>query len=290
MSESAGHAGAHAAHIDLQATDGAQARVYLDGGQVASWIPAGSTDDRLFVSRNARYGAGQSIRGGIPICFPQFGATGALQQHGFARNSLWRVVRETNGADGAQATLELTDNAATRAMWPFAFHTELSVHVASTSLTVTLTVTNTDGEPFEFTAALHPYFRVRDAYATHILGLAGTRYRDALQGGAEFAEARDQVTVQGEVDRVYFNTPDVLEMVEPHRTLRVEKRGFPDAVLWNPGRAGTTSRADFADGDEYDMVCLEAGAIGTRVSLAPGAQWTGTQHMTAVESVAPPVT
>lgn len=246
MSESAGHAGAHAAHIDLQATDGAQARVYLDGGQVASWIPAGSTDDRLFVSRNARYGAGQSIRGGIPICFPQFGATGALQQHGFARNSLWRVVRETNGADGAQAVLELTDNAATRAMWPFAFHTELSVHVASTSLTVTLTVTNTDGEPFEFTVALHPYFRVRDAYATYIRGLAGTRYRDALQGGAEFAEARDQVTVQGEVDRVYFNTPDVLEMVEPTAPFAWRSAASPMRCFGTPAapvpRHGPTSR------------------------------------------------
>ncbi|WP_439642707.1 D-hexose-6-phosphate mutarotase [Gemmatimonas sp.] len=282
MSDSAAHAGAHAAHIDLEANDGAHARVFLDGAQVASWIPAGATDDRLFVSRNARYGAGQSIRGGIPICFPQFGATGALQQHGFARNSRWRVVRERNDADGAYAALALTDNDATRAMWPFAFHAELSVHVAGASLTVELSVTNTDGQPFDFTAALHPYFRVRDAYATRVCGLGETYYRDALQGGAEFREVRDQVTVLGEVDRVYFNTPDVLEMVEPHRTLRVEKRGFPDAVLWNPGSAGTARRADFADGDEYEMVCLEAGAIGTPVSLAPGAQWTGAQIMTAV--------
>ncbi len=282
MGDSAEQPEAQAEHLVLQAHDGALARVYLDGGQVASWIPAGSTDDRLFVSRNARYGAGQSIRGGIPICFPQFGATGALQQHGFARNSRWRVVRESNGADGAHAALELTDSDATRAMWPFAFHAELSVHVAGASLAVELSVTNTGGEPFAFTAALHPYFRVRDAYATRVRGLGETRYRDALWGGATFQEAPGDVSVLGMVDRVYFDTPDVLEMVEPHRTLRVEKRGFPDAVLWNPGRAGTSSRADFAEGDEYDMVCLEAGAVGTPVSLAPGAQWVGTQIMTAV--------
>ncbi|WP_353267449.1 D-hexose-6-phosphate mutarotase [Gemmatimonas sp.] len=288
MSESPARDSATAEHLSLLANDGAHARVYLDGAQVASWTPAGSTDDRLFVSRHARYGAGQSIRGGIPICFPQFGATGALQQHGFARNSVWRVVRETTDADGARAVLELTDTAYTRAMWPFAFHAELSVHVAGAALTVELTVSNTDSQPFAFTAALHPYFRVRDAYATHVEGLGGTRYRDALQGGEVFRETRDPVPVQGAVDRVYFDTPDVLALVEPHRTLRIEKRGFPDAVLWNPGREGTASRADFVAGDEYDMVCLEAGAVGRPVMLAPGARWTGTQIMTAVASAAGP--
>lgn len=289
MTNATSSAAAAADHLTLRANDGAQAVIYLDGAQVASWIPAGSSDDRLFVSRNARYGAGQSIRGGIPICFPQFGATGTLRQHGFARNCRWSVVRDMSGEGGARAVFELNDNDETRALWPYAFHAELSVHVASASLTVALTVTNTDSQPWEFTAALHPYFRVQDAFTVTVHGLGGTRYRDALAAGAERVESSGAVPVTGAVDRVYFDTPDLLELVEPHRVLRIEKHGFPDAVLWNPGVEAAAQRSDFAPGDERGMVCLEAALICTPQELAPGAQWTGTQIMTAVASAAPPV-
>ncbi|KAF8413280.1 hypothetical protein HHK36_001256 [Tetracentron sinense] len=31
------------------------------------------------------------MQGGIPICFPQFGNCGSLEQHGFARNKIWTI-------------------------------------------------------------------------------------------------------------------------------------------------------------------------------------------------------
>lgn len=34
-----------------------------------------------------------TTRGGIPLCFPQFGGLGPLGQHGFARNSTFAVTR-----------------------------------------------------------------------------------------------------------------------------------------------------------------------------------------------------
>lgn len=275
--------------VELTHTDGAYARVFLDGAQVASWKPAGSSDDRLFVSANAQYGAGRSIRGGIPVCFPQFGAMGALRQHGFARNVRWTLVREMQAIDGARVVLQLTDTDATRAEWPYAFNAELAVHVAGAALTVELTVMNTDGQPFEFTAALHPYFSVRDAFATRVSGLSGLSYRDALRDGALFTEGDAQLVIDGHIDRVYAATPDVLDIIEPHRALRIEKRGFPDAVVWNPGVDITASKPDFAAGDERHMLCVEAGAIMQPVSLMPGARWTGTQRMTAVGSASPPV-
>jgi glucose-6-phosphate 1-epimerase len=273
---------AEAPFVELQAPDGAFARVYLDGGQVASWIPRGSGDDRLFVSRAAQYGPGRSLRGGIPVCFPQFGPFGPLAQHGFARLSRWHVAQQDTDDASARVLLRLTDSAASRAQWPYAFAAELSVQVAASVLTVALTVTNTDTQPFAFTAALHPYFAVAEAYATHVVGLAGTQYRDALRDGAEFHATDDVLAIEGHIDRVYFGTGDEIVLREPHRGLRLEQRGFSETVVWNPGVDGTRARPDFADGDEHRMVCVEAAVVRPPVQLAPGAQWTGAQVMTAI--------
>ena len=268
--------------VDVVHTDGARARVYLDGAQVASWTPAGSADDRLFVSANAFYGAGRSIRGGIPLCFPQFGVTGPMRQHGFARLHRWHVQRDASTEQAACTVLHLADTNDTRAEWPYRFHAELAVRVQGASLSVALTVSNTDSQPFAFTAALHPYFRVANAFATTVRGLRGTRCRDALRDGAMFEEQSDALAIAGPLDRVYADTPDTLELIEPHRALRIEKRGFPDAVVWNPGAAGTSSRADFVPGDETQMLCVEAGAIMRPIVVEPGNSWVGEQVMTAV--------
>lgn len=268
--------------LELHAPDGAFARVYLDGAHVTSWIPARSKADRLFVSREAQYGPGCSIRGGIPVCFPQFGAFGPIGQHGFARLSRWAVVTQDEINGGARVVLRLTDTDTSRAVWPFAFRADLSVHVAAATLTVQLTVTNTDTQPISFTAALHPYFAVENAYATQVSGLSGCRYRDALRNGDEFDEVGDVLPIEGHIDRVYYATPDVIEMREPDRTLRIETRGFPETVVWNPGAEGTRTRADFADGEELRMVCVEAAVVRPPVLLASGEQWVGTQLMTAV--------
>jgi len=63
----------------------------------------------LFVRPDAKMDGSKPISGGIPHCFPQFGP-GKIQQHGFARNLVWKVVSKSDKA----ITLELTDNAEVR--------------------------------------------------------------------------------------------------------------------------------------------------------------------------------
>lgn len=263
--------------LQLRAADGASAVIAVDGAQVASWIPAGSSDDRLFVSAKAFYGPGASIRGGIPVIFPQFGAFGSLGQHGFARNRRWRIVAQQPD----QARLELRDDAETRALWPHAFCAQLQVHVSGDTLTATLQVSNTGDAAFSFTAALHPYFAVRDAFAARVEGLQGCRYRDALQNGAMLDEMAASLEISGPLDRIFYNAPNTLRMIDGDRTLTIEKTGFPEAVVWNPGELGTRSRADFVAGEEHRMLCVEAAVIEHPVLLAPGASWAGTQRMRA---------
>ena len=46
----------------------------------------------LFLSSLAKFEPPTAIRGGIPVCWPQFGDMGPVkQQHGFARNLAWQV-------------------------------------------------------------------------------------------------------------------------------------------------------------------------------------------------------
>ncbi len=264
----------------LTSSDGACAGIALDGGHVVSWTPAGQTEDRLFVSARSTYGPGNAIRGGIPVIFPQFGPFGALKQHGFARNRRWTVVDSSNESS-ARATLRLTDDAATRALWPHRFDLTLTVDVHGATLSVSMTVVNTDDAPFTFTAAFHPYFAVRDAFTTHIDGLQGLYYRDALREGARFGEPDPSLAITGPVDRIYYDAPDLLTIRDAERVLHIGKRGFPEAVIWNPGVEGTSSRADFTPGEEQRMLCAEAARIQHPITLALGEAWSGTQIMCA---------
>lgn len=281
--ENSAHADDSASVLLLAAGDGAKARVHLNGAHVVSWSPAGESEDRLFVSVKSGFGPGVSIRGGIPVCFPQFGMTGPLPQHGFARVSPWTLLHKEEGGDHAVAVLRLIDSDATRALWPHAFTAELTVTIGGATLDVALAVVNSGDAPFSFTAALHPYFRVPDAYACRVTGLRDTTYRDALRdalgAGSLHQETSDALAITGAVDRVYLAVDGPVQLRHPDRGLQIERRGFPDVVVWNPGKAGVDSRTDFHDGDERRMVCVEAAAVQHPVVLGPGERWEGMQRM-----------
>uniref|UniRef100_A0A0E0D6H2 Glucose-6-phosphate 1-epimerase n=1 Tax=Oryza meridionalis TaxID=40149 RepID=A0A0E0D6H2_9ORYZ len=79
--------------VVLRSPRGAYARVSLHGGQVLSWRNDRG-EELLFTSSKAIFKPPKAMRGGIPICFPQFGNSGTLEQHGFARNRIWALDEE----------------------------------------------------------------------------------------------------------------------------------------------------------------------------------------------------
>ena len=95
---------------------------------------------------------------------------------------------------------------------------------------------------------------------------------EAVPGGSDLSVAT-AVRVEGPIDRVHYATPDVVEMHDRTRIPRIETRGFRDTAVWNPGAGGTRTRADFADGDEVRMVCVEAAVVRPPLLLAPSEQW-----------------
>lgn len=265
----------------VAAPDGAQAEVYLHGAQITAWRPAGDLE-RLFLSKKAIFQKGVAIRGGVPVCFPQFGAEGPSIKHGFARLSAWELVRIEQTDTTAQAMLQITDSAATQALWPYTFQATLTVSVGGARLLVELAVQNTGKEPFTFTAALHTYLRVKNITRTTVENLGGKHYRDAVTGAQDVVQVEPAIHFNGEINRLYGQTmPIKVILREPERALAVSANGFPDIVLWNPWAEGCAKLKDMEPDDYRHMVCVEAAVVSTPPVVLPGATWRGTQELVA---------
>lgn len=260
--------------ISLDDPSGGRVEIYLHGGQVMSWID-GAGREHLYLSRRARFEAGESIRGGIPVVFPQFAGNGPLPKHGLIRTREWAVERQ----DSASATLSIGDDAETRALWPHRFLAELLVSVAG-SLEIALRITNTDASPFLFAAALHTYFAVDEVEDAAVTGLTGCPYFDTVNDWAEVVDDDPAIGIHGETDRVYAHAPPNVRLGgSGGRVLDLETEGFGDWVVWNPWAELTATLTDMEPQDYRRMLCVEAARIVDPVTLGPGETWTGVQVM-----------
>lgn len=273
------HAGSPA--VRLQTAGGARAVVALHGAHLLSWRPAGD-GERLFLSERAEFATGKAIRGGVPVCFPQFAALGALPKHGLVRTRPWRLVDERVEDGEAVVTLGFEPDAEVRALWPHPCRVEYEVRLGDRRVELGLSVVNAGDAPLSFTAALHGYFAVADVGAASVEGLAGLEYRDAADGDRLRIEGDARLAIRSEVDRVYHSVPGEVRPREPDRTLALRAEGFPDVVVWNPGAEKCAALADMAPDGWRRMLCIEAGAIRTPVVLPAGAGWKGRQLLVAL--------
>lgn len=268
----------------------ATARIHAYGAQVVAWAPAGSADV-LWLSPDAVFAPDAAIRGGIPLCFPWFGAhpEGTGPAHGFARTSVWRLVEAAEVDDSALAgggvrlafELSRADVAPElAALWPHDFTARLDVEVGA-SLTLSLTTTNHGGEAADLTQALHTYLAVDDVRRTRVDGLDGGLYLDKMDGGAR--QVQDgPVLFTGPTDRVYLGTSTLLTVSEPGgRTIEVAKAESRTTVVWNPWSSGAAAMRDVPDDAWTGFVCVEAAnAADDAVRLPPGETQTLTTRLT----------
>jgi glucose-6-phosphate 1-epimerase len=270
----------------LSHPSGSTAEIYLHGAHLTSWILAGGVE-ALFLSRAAELAPGRAIRGGVPVVFPQFAQRGPLPKHGFARTSSWRWTDEGDDpAAATSATLELVDSAETRAIWPHRFRALVTVALGERTLSQRLTIENTGGAPFSFTAALHTYFALADLHRASIEGLSGVSYEDHAARGEDATERGGELLVTGEIDRVYLDAPSELRLRDRgnERTIRLRLDGFRDVVVWNPAEHGAAALPDMEAEEYLRMICVEAAQVGRPVELAPGAEWSGGQWVEVVAS------
>lgn len=263
----------------LTLSHGDSVLVAQHGAHVVSWVSGGR--ERLFLSPKTVWDGRAAIRGGIPVCFPQFNQRGDLPKHGFVRNRPWALQAAEVGDAPASLCFGFHADASTRALWSAEFEARLRLDLQPGQLCVTLEVHNLGTQAFRFTGALHSYLAVSDIAHVRLSGLGGQKEWDALADTHQSAATSLQCV--GPYDRVYSAPHAPLHLHDPAGSLEISNsEGWADCVVWNPGAAGCAGMADMTPDAFEHMLCVEAAQVFEPISVAPGGQWSGSQVLRAV--------
>ena len=258
---------------------GDTALVALQGAHVLSWVSGGR--ERLFLSPANRWDSRTAIRGGIPVCFPQFNARGSLPRHGFARNLPWQLTSPSEHADQSQLDCTLAADDHTRAMWPQEFEAQLRVTITPGQLQVTLSVDNQGPTALSFSGALHTYLAVDAIAQARLTGLGGQAEWDALTDARAPADAA--LRFDGEFDRVYAAAAAPLLLEDGvHRVEIAQSPQWADTVVWNPGQAKCAAMTDMTPNGFSRMLCVEAAQVFHPIEVPAAGHWQGWQRLRVV--------
>lgn len=261
---------------ELQLPCGDRLVVARHGAHVLSWVAGGR--ERLYLSPRSVMDGQAAIRGGIPVCFPQFNQRGQLPKHGFARNLSWTLQPARLEAEQGHLMLSLGDSEATRVWWAQTFEARLLIALAPGVLTVELAVRNTDTQPLAFSGALHTYLAVDDVAQVRLRGLNGRAEWDAVAD--RHGTGADELRFDGEFDRVYTAAPAGYEMLDGTHTLAIEQDpDWAHTVVWNPGAEKCATLADMPEDGWRQMLCVEAAQVYEPITVAPGDFWQGAQRL-----------
>lgn len=266
-------------------TDHSSAAISLFGGQVLSFLPAGSVHDVHWVSPLVA-DAPTPIRGGIPVCWPYFareGQTGDVPSHGYARTARWSLVASRVAADGS-VDLELVPEG----LDDLELRLRMTVRVGAT-LEQGVHTHNAGGSAAVLTQALHNYFRVSDVTGIRVTGLAGLTYLDKFdESKAHVQQGEWELpTDQPRSDRLYPDAGGRYRIEDPGfgRVIEVTGRSARTAVVWNPGEQVASTMADV--GPHWrDFVCVETANAGPDVVEIPAGATQSMWQTIAVSGLA----
>ena len=256
----------------------ASASLCLQGAHLMTWKPHSQAVPLIWLSRDAKLAPGKSIRGGVPICWPWFGAHATeptFPGHGHARTVSWQVIGSGTEACGAtRLVLRIAENPAK--LWAYPCTLELTV-IAGETLRMALSTTNTGSSDFVIGEALHTYFQIGDIAQTRVGGLSGCTYWDKV-GGSALRKQQGEIGFEGETDRVYIDSADSCTIVDPllKRRIIIDKTDSLSTVVWTPWTTKAEKMGDLGQPDGWrEMVCVESGnALENTVRVAAGSTHT----------------
>ena len=264
----------------------ATAKLALQGAHLMHWHPKHTAQPVLWMSEQSRFEPGRSIRGGIPLCWPWFGAhptDSSLCMHGFARVTPFSVIdigQMYNGNTRVILQMKQTENSQRQLSYPYTL--TMTIEIGAT-LSIKLSTTNRATQPFFMGEAFHTYFNVSDVEKVSVSGLDNTEYADKLLDYWRGTQEGD-LTFNQEFDRVYVSTKTAVKIHDPafNREITINKKGSSTTVVWTPWQKKAHQMADMAKDDSWrHMLCVEtANAMENLVMINPG--YT---HILAVEYV-----
>ena len=236
----------------------------------------------LWLSEQAAYEVGQGVRGGVPICWPWFGALernpDSVQRqyqlheppaHGLVRQQPWRLDEEHIDKEQVQLIFQLAEHGDHQHFSPV---TPTLTVTLSNTLTLSLSNHNHGNRSVTLSQALHTYLAVADSRQITVHGLAHTPYVDALD---DWQTRQDDQPLQlhQETDRLYLQLPSQLHVEDPlwQRQILLTCRGSHSAVIWNPWIKKSRLLSQFAPDAWQRMLCIEtARVLDDVLTLAPG--------------------
>ncbi len=255
------------------------------GAQVLTYQPH-DQQPVVWLSEQAAYKKGQSVRGGVPVCWPWFGdlarnpepiqqqhAGASAPAHGPVRGLDWQLQGIDN--DDQRVTLRFTLPANSLPALPAGIELSLDVQLDE-RLTLSLTTRNGSNQPLAMSQALHTYFAVGDIHQTRLEGFDQTRYIETLANWEQRTQHGD-ITFTGETDRIYLDVPAQVSIFDPlwNRRIHLASSGSQSAVVWNPWTDKAQRLSQFADDAWRGMLCIEtANVLDDHLTLAPGAAHT----------------
>jgi len=254
------------------------ARVALLGATVLSYVPAGFREI-LFLSGKSEFQPGKPIRGGIPLCWPWFGAhpeDAGLPRHGFFRLFEWTVAGTTRDSRKVSIELVLSASDESRKLWPHDFHARCRITLSET-LKIDVGVVNSGTNNFKLTCAFHPYFGVADVRNVEIPVFGKMGYEDFLapRDAAERKGRAEPLMLSKEIDRAdAYDGAAVLDDHAGKRRIMVSGSSMESFVVWNPWEKICAAIADLKEDDFLKFLCVEPGIIPpSKRELRPGASF-----------------
>lgn len=289
---------------------GANCVLHKFGSHILSY-QTGSGKPLIMLSKDAIMDGSTAIRGGIPLCFPQFGQPDkSYPQHGFLRKNKWRVVEgskfDADDAAGISLELELKDVTEARGDGTWGNDTGLNVKCIFTvkidgnSMNNTLAMENLGTEAFDFQVLLHTYYLVAmgkalDNQLCNVTGFEGYLVDDKVSEET-YTQSSDPVTIPDSIiDRVY-SPPEgkidlnltiaagVNNLVELKAHGSVDGKKVPvSGVVWNPHKIKAEAMGDFGSDQYNDMICVEPGLLANVIPKLEGSKTAiFTQVMTSI--------
>ncbi len=244
-----------AERIELK-TDYATCVVETRGARIMSFKPAGG-EEVIWNAEPEQVEAEKWAHGGIPACWPWFGVNGKVDIHGTAWREEFKVISKVETGGRAKLVLAL-DGPAARLEYTVDLYDALKLEMKTV---------NTSKEPFKFSAAFHPYFRVGDVTKCSVGGVNAEFKESAFTKPISLVEPIDDVFPADKSScSVYRLADPVLD-----RTIYIFAENSTRVNVWNPGAPKDTP--GFIPGESWrNFACVEPvlGSVAEPVTLKPG--------------------